>query len=227
MLWPQLKTSPEMLSHWWSTQGNVTWPFLPPVPKTSWDHHGNGRVMKMTLIFLHIVEVVFPGQSLQPERWKLISFIKDENKWVNSSGTSCSDDWCFKKNVKSCYSQQNCFPPPLLFWACMQYTVCMLFPSMWWGSNPCPQQQVSPRKAGKEGITINQPCLGEGLEKCWWFCLSLEMMGSLVPVEKLCCKLCFSDRWISACIEKILLICWADTLTAIKQICVCCVFFPK
>ena len=35
---------------------------------------------------LGFVEVAFLAQSLQPEGWKLISFIKDENQWVNSSG---------------------------------------------------------------------------------------------------------------------------------------------
>lgn len=160
MLWPQLKTSSEMLSHWWSTQGNVTWPFLPPIPDTSWDHPGNGRVMKMTLIFLHIVEVVFPGQSLQPERWKLISFIKDENKWVNSSGMSCSDGWCFKKNVKSCYSQQNCFFSPRAYFEPVCNMLCACCPSACGGvpihvhNSRCP-----PWKWGKEGITHNKPAL--------------------------------------------------------------------
>lgn len=65
-------------------------------------------------------------------------------------------------------------------------------------------RRVRPLERGKkrELQTVKQPYLGEGLEKRELFCLAPETLGSPVPVEKLCCKLSFSGRRISAGVDK-------------------------
>lgn len=96
-------------------------------------------------------------QSLQPEGWTLISFIKDGNIWVNSSGRN-TQFWLLvlqeKWEILLFTAELLCFP--CSFWVCMQCAVCMLFPSTWQGSSLCPQQQVPPGRRGKEGITYNK-----------------------------------------------------------------------
>lgn len=64
--------------------------------------------------------------------------------------------------------------------------------------------RVHPLERGKkrELQTVKQPYLGEGLEKRQILCLAPETLGSPVPVEKLCCKLSFSGRRVSAGVEE-------------------------
>lgn len=156
-------------------------------------------------LLLHVVlcgSCISRPDSATRELEKLFHLFKVKiNGWTPQVRTCSSDCWCYKKNVKSCSSQQNysvfCayFEPGSGVNVVPQYVVGLQPMSTMVGVPPW-------RREKREQHTVKHPYLGERPDKCLSFCLALETMGSLLPVEKLCCKLCFSDRRISACIEK-------------------------